>query len=111
LPVSFIREETDADGFVTDFDGLERFIANATEESCRLFLIDCREPRLSETLRQASYDGNRPSRARRLIALFNSRKSKVHAARPVIRHGGNHFFTPAARLRSSSITIGNEKSG
>lgn len=76
LLVSFIRKETDADCFVTDFDGIERYIGDATQEPCRLFLIDYREPRLSEILQQASYNGNGSSLARRLIALFNSGKSK-----------------------------------
>ena len=76
LLVSFIRKETDADGYVTDFDGIERCIGNATQEPFRLFLIDYREPRLGEVLRQASYNGNGSSLSRRLIALFNSGKSK-----------------------------------
>ena len=81
LLVSFIRKETDADCFVTDFDGIERYIGNATQEPFRLFLIDYREPRLSEILKQASYNGNDSSLARRLIALFNSGKSKDTADR------------------------------
>jgi DNA-binding CsgD family transcriptional regulator len=81
LLVSFIRKETDADCFVTDFDGIERYIGNATQEPFRLFLIDYREPRLSEILKQASYNGNGSSLARRLIALFNSGKSKDTADR------------------------------
>jgi DNA-binding CsgD family transcriptional regulator len=76
LVLSFIRKETDADCLVTDFDGIERFIGNSTQKPFRLFLIDYREPRLSEILKQISYDGNGSSLARRLFALFNPGKSK-----------------------------------
>ena len=72
LLVSFIRKETEADCLVTDFDGIERYIGNSTQEPFRLFLIDYREPRLSEILKQASHIGNGPSLALRLISLFNS---------------------------------------
>jgi DNA-binding CsgD family transcriptional regulator len=76
LLVSFIRKETCADCIVTDFDGIERHIGNATPEPCRLFLIDYREPRLSSVLKQVSYNGHGSSLARRIIELSNSGKSR-----------------------------------
>jgi len=76
LLVSFIRKETDADCYVTDFDEIERYIGDATQEPCRLFLIDRREPRLRETLEQASFNGTGSFLAWRLIPLFNSGKEK-----------------------------------
>jgi DNA-binding NarL/FixJ family response regulator len=76
LLVSFIRKETDADCCLTDFDGLERYIGNATPEPFRLFLIDYREPRLSGVLKQAAYNGDGSPLARYLITMYNSGKSK-----------------------------------
>jgi LuxR family transcriptional regulator of csgAB operon len=76
LLVSFISKETDADCFVTDFDGIERHIGNATQMPVRLFLIDYREPKLSEVLKQASYNGNGSPLARHLFAMYNPAKSK-----------------------------------
>jgi DNA-binding NarL/FixJ family response regulator len=72
LLVSFIRKETDADCCVTNFDEIERFIGDTSQEPCRLFLIDHREPRLRETLEQALFNGTGSFLARRLISLFNS---------------------------------------
>ena len=76
LLVSFIRKETDADCCLTDFDGIEKDIGDATPEPFRLFLIDYREPRLSGVLKQAAYNGNGSPLARHLIAMYNSGKSK-----------------------------------
>jgi DNA-binding CsgD family transcriptional regulator len=76
LLVSFIRKETDADCFLTDFGGIERYIGNTTQKPFRLFLIDYREPRLSGVLKQAAYDGNDSPLARHLVAMYNSGKSK-----------------------------------
>ena len=81
LLVSFIRQETDAECFVSDFDGIESFIGGSIQKSFRLFLIDYREPRLREILEQASFNGTCSFLARRLIALFDSGKSKDTADR------------------------------
>jgi DNA-binding NarL/FixJ family response regulator len=81
LLVSFIRQETDAECFASDFDEIEGFIGSATQEPSRLFLIDYREPRLREILEQASFNGTCSFLARRLIALFDSGKSKDTADR------------------------------
>ncbi|MGE5790762.1 MAG: response regulator transcription factor [Syntrophaceae bacterium] len=81
LLVSFISKETGADCFVTDFNGIEGYLADAAEEPSRLFLIDYREPRLREILKQASLNGNGSSLARRLLSLFNSGKERDSAER------------------------------
>jgi DNA-binding CsgD family transcriptional regulator len=75
LLVSFIRKETDAACFVTDFDEIGRYIGNANQEPFRLFLIDYRELRLREIFKQTTFNGTGSPLARRLIALFNSGKS------------------------------------
>jgi len=79
LLMSFISRETGADCFVTDFNGIEEHLAGSAEEPSRLFLIDHREPRLREILKQASLNGNGSSLARRLISLFKSAKEKDSA--------------------------------
>jgi LuxR family transcriptional regulator of csgAB operon len=76
LLVSFIGKETGADCFVTDFDRIEGYIFDAAQEPTRLFLIDYREPRLREILKQGSLNGNGSPLGRRLISLFNSGKSR-----------------------------------
>jgi DNA-binding CsgD family transcriptional regulator len=76
LLVSFIGKETGADSFLTDFDRVERYLVDTIEEPSRLFLIDYREPRLQEILKQASLNGNGSSLARHLISQFNSGKEK-----------------------------------
>ena len=81
LLMSFISRETGADCFVTDFNGIEGYLSDAAEEPSRLFLIDYREPRLREILKQASLNGNGSSLARRLISLFNSGKGHDTAER------------------------------
>ena len=81
LLMSFISRETGADCIATDFNGIEGYLADAAEEPSRLFLIDYREPRLREILKQASLNGNGSSLARRLLSLFNSGKEKNSAER------------------------------
>jgi DNA-binding NarL/FixJ family response regulator len=81
LLMSFISRETGADCIVTDFNGIEGYLADAAEEPSRLFLIDYREPQLREILKQASLNGNGSSLARRLLSLFNSGKEKDSAER------------------------------
>jgi DNA-binding CsgD family transcriptional regulator len=76
LLVSFIGKETGADCFLTDFDRIAGYIVDAAEEPTRLFLIDYREPRLREILKQGSLNGNGSPLGRRLISLFNSGKGK-----------------------------------
>jgi DNA-binding CsgD family transcriptional regulator len=76
LLMSFIGKETGADSFLTDFNSVEGYLVDTIEEPTRLFLIDYREPRLQEILKQASLNGNGSSLARRLISLFNSGKEK-----------------------------------
>ncbi len=76
LLVSFVGKETGADCVVTGFDSIEGYLFDTVEEPTRLFLIDYREPRLQEMLKQASLDGNSSSLAQRLISLFNSGKGK-----------------------------------
>ena len=76
LLVSFIRNETGADCLLTDFDSVEGYLVDSVEEPSRLFLIDYREPRFQEMLKQASLNANNMSLARRLISLFNSGKEE-----------------------------------
>ena len=76
LLVSFIGKETGADCFLTDFDRIAGYIVDAAEEPTRLFLIDYREPRLREILKQGSLNGNGSPLGRRLISLFNTGKGK-----------------------------------
>jgi LuxR family transcriptional regulator of csgAB operon len=76
LLVNFIGNETGADCFLTDFDRVEGYLANPIEEQSRLFLIDYREPRFQEMLKQASLSANNMSLDQRLISLFNSGKEK-----------------------------------
>jgi len=81
LLVSFVRKETDANCFVTDFDRVEGHLVDAAEEPTRLFLFDYREPRLQEILKQASLNGNGSSLARRLVSLFNSGRNDAERKR------------------------------
>ena len=81
LLVSFIGNETGADCFLTDFDRIEGYIVDAAQEPTRLFLIDYREPRLRDILKQGSLNGNGSPLGRRLISLFNSGKEKDAAKR------------------------------
>jgi DNA-binding CsgD family transcriptional regulator len=81
LLVSFIGKETGADSFSTDFDSIEGYLVDTVEEPTRLFLIDYREPRLQEILKQAYLNGNGSSLARRLISLFNFGNEKVAGER------------------------------
>jgi DNA-binding NarL/FixJ family response regulator len=76
LLVNFIRTETSVECVVTDFDEIERHIADTPHEPYRLFLIDYREPRLREILKQASLNGNGSPLSRRLIGIYNSGKNK-----------------------------------
>jgi DNA-binding NarL/FixJ family response regulator len=87
LLVSFINKETGADCVVTDFDRIEEYLEEAAQEPSRLFLIDYREPRLREILKQASLNGNGSPLARRLVSLFNSGKENDTAGRK--RAGGS----------------------
>lgn len=81
LLVSFIGKETGADCFVTDFDAIEGHLVDTAEEPTRLFLIDYREPRLREILKQGPLNGNGSPLGRRLISLFNTGKGKDDAER------------------------------
>lgn len=72
LLVSFIRAETGAECFVTDFSEIEKLLVEAAREPHRLFLIDYRDPRLREILKQGSLNGNGSILGRRIISLFNS---------------------------------------
>lgn len=81
LLVSFIGKETGAVSILTDFNSVEGYLVDTVEEPTRLFLIDYREPRLQEILKQASLNGNGSSLARRLISLFNSGNEKVAGKR------------------------------
>ena len=76
LLVSFIRNETGADCLLTDFDRVEGYLVDSVEEPSRLFLIDYREPRFQEMLKQASLSANNMSLSQRLISLFNSGKEE-----------------------------------
>ena len=76
LLVSFIRTETGAECFVTDFNEIERYLSNTAQEPFRLFLIDYRDPRLREIIKVASLNGNGSPLGRRLISLFSSGKSR-----------------------------------
>ena len=76
LLVSYIGNEMGADCFLTDFDCIEGCLVETVEEPSRLFLIDYREPRLQEMLKQISLDANNTSLAQRLISLFHSDKEK-----------------------------------
>jgi DNA-binding CsgD family transcriptional regulator len=76
LLVSFIRKETGADCLLTDFDLVKGYLVDTAEEPSRLFLIDYREPRFQEMLKQASLDTSSSSLVERLISLFNSSKEK-----------------------------------
>jgi len=81
LLASFFRTETGAECFVTDFDEIDRYLSDMTQEPLRLFLIDYREPRLREILKKTSLNGNGSPLARHLFALFNSPKNKDTAER------------------------------
>ena len=76
LLVSFIRTETGAECFVTDFNEIERYLADTAQKPFRLFLIDYRDSRLREILKMASLNGNGSPLGRRLISLFSSGKSR-----------------------------------
>jgi DNA-binding CsgD family transcriptional regulator len=76
LLVSFVRKETGADCVVTSFDNVEGYLVDTVQEPTRLFLIDYREPRLQEMLKQTTLNGDSSSLARRLISVFNSGKGK-----------------------------------
>lgn len=76
LLVRFIQTETGAECFVSDFDGIEKYLVETGPEPHRLFLIDYREPRLREILKEASLNGNGSPLGRRLISMFNSGKSR-----------------------------------
>jgi DNA-binding CsgD family transcriptional regulator len=75
LLVSYIRTETGAECFVTDFNEIEKLLVEAAREPHRLFLIDYRDSRLREILKMASLNGNGSPLGRRLISLFSSGKS------------------------------------
>ncbi len=81
LLVNFIRTETGAECLVTGFDEIESYLTETAQEPFRLFLIDYRESRLKEVLKQASLNGNGSPLSRRLISLFGSGKSKDAAIR------------------------------
>jgi DNA-binding CsgD family transcriptional regulator len=76
LLVSFVGKVTGADCVVTNFDSVEGYLVETVEEPTRLFLIDYRESRLQEMLKQTTLNGDSSSLARRLISLFNSGKGK-----------------------------------
>ena len=81
LLVNFVKKETGADCFVTDFADIENHLDDHGEEPTRLFLIDYREPRLQEMLKLATLNGNGASLARCLVSMFNSSKEKDAAER------------------------------
>jgi DNA-binding CsgD family transcriptional regulator len=76
LLVSFVGKVTGADCVVTNFDSVEGYLVDTVEEPTRLFLIDYREPRFQEMLKQTTLNGDGSSLARRLISLFNSGQGK-----------------------------------
>ena len=84
LLVSFIGKETGANCLLTDFDNIEKYLVHTIEEPTQLFLIDYREPRMKEMLKQASLMGDSSSLSRHLISLFKSGKEndtreKIHS--------------------------------
>src|SRR5512135_3503456 len=79
--VSFIGKETGADCLLTDFDLVKGYLVDTAEEPSRLFLIDYREPRFQEMLKQASLDTSSSTLVERLISLFNSSKEENAAER------------------------------
>jgi DNA-binding CsgD family transcriptional regulator len=76
LLVSFIGRETGADCHVTDFDMIEKHLEKFYQEPTQLILIDYRESRLQDLLKQTFLNGNGSSLARRLVSLFNPEKGK-----------------------------------
>jgi DNA-binding CsgD family transcriptional regulator len=84
LLVSFIGKETGAKCLLTDFDHIKKYLVHTIEEPTQLFLIDYREPRMKDMLKQASLMGDSSSLSRHLISLFNSGKEndtgeKIHS--------------------------------
>jgi hypothetical protein len=83
LLVNFIGKETGANCLLTDFDHIEKYLVHTIEEPTQLFLIDYREPRMKEMLKQASLLGDSLSLSRHPISLFKSGKEndtgeKIH---------------------------------
>ncbi len=90
LLVNFIRNETDANCVLTDFDLIEDHLFDTIEKPTCLFLIDYREPHLQERLKQASLIGDGSSLTHRLISLFN---------------GGRENGSEAKRLSKSTCGV------
>ncbi len=70
--VSFIKREVGADCFVTPFEEIERYITMSTDEPSRLFLIDYREPKLRQILKEMSLNGTATPLAQCLASLFHT---------------------------------------
>jgi DNA-binding NarL/FixJ family response regulator len=72
--VKFLSNETGAECMVTEFERIEGYLSATEQKPRRLFLIDYREPRLREILKQAAFNGNGSPMSRRIISLFNNGK-------------------------------------
>lgn len=82
LLVNFLSNETGADCDVTDFDRIVTYLAGSEQKPRRLFLIDYREPRLREILKQAALNGNGSPMSLRIISLFNNGKKSESNGKP-----------------------------
>ena len=82
LLVNFLSNETGAECMVTEFDRIETYLSGSEQKPHRLFLIDYREPRLREILKQAVLNGNGSPVTLRIISLFSNGKKSESNGKP-----------------------------
>lgn len=91
LLVNFLSKETGAECMVTEFDLIGTYLPESEQKPRRLFLIDYREPRLREILKQAVLDGNDSPICRRIRLLFSNGKKSESNGKPSARACGILF--------------------